>query len=40
MIKRDEKGWTINVDILALYVVVLVLVIVFAIKAIRWAVSS
>ena len=40
MIKRDEHGWHVNVDLVFLYLIAFVAVVVVAIKAIRWAVTS
>ena len=39
MIKRDQNGWYVNLDLVFVYLVLLVGVAAFAIKAIRWAVS-
>jgi hypothetical protein len=40
MIRRDKDGLHVNFDVLFLYLVALVMLIVFAIKAIRWAIES
>ena len=40
MIRRDENGLHVNFDLVFLYLVLLVMLIVGAIKAIRWAVTS
>ncbi len=40
MIKRDENGLHVNVDMIMLYLIALIAIVVMAIKAIRWAVES
>lgn len=40
MIKRDENGLHVNFDVLFLYLIALVMLVVGAIKAIRWALTS
>jgi hypothetical protein len=40
MIRRDKNGLHVDLDMVLLYLVALVMVVVFAIKAIRWAVES
>ena len=40
MIKRDENGLHVDVDMILIYLVALIAVVVLAIKAIRWAVES
>jgi len=40
MIKRDDKGWHVNLDLLLWYLVALIALVIFAIKAIRCAVTS
>ncbi len=40
MIRRDKDGLRVNVDLVFLYLVALIMLTVFAIKAIRWAVES
>lgn len=40
MIKRDENGLTVDLDLVLIYLVAFVAVVVLAIKAIRWAVTS
>jgi hypothetical protein len=38
--RRDENGVHVDVDLVLIYLVTLVVVVVGAIKAIRWAVES
>lgn len=38
--KRDENGVRVDVDMILLYLVTFIAVVVVAIKAIRWAVTS
>ncbi len=40
MIRRDENGWHVNFDLVFLYLVALIALVILAIKAIRWAVTS
>lgn len=40
MIRRDENGWHINADLVLVYLAALIALVVVAIKAIRWAVTS
>lgn len=40
MIRRDENGLRVDVDLLMLYLIALIAIVVLAIKAIRWAVTS
>lgn len=40
MIRRDENGLHVDFDVLFIYLIALVVLVVAAIKAIRWAMTS